>query len=150
MTQRTFAMVKPDGVQRGLVGEVVNRYEDRGLKLVALKTMQVPRDLAEEHYAEHEGKPFYGPLVDYITSSPVVCMVLEGPDAVTVVRSINGATDPVEAAPGTIRGDHAVEIGRNVVHGADSPKSAEREMRIYFEEDELLAYERIDETWLTE
>lgn len=148
--ERTFAMVKPDGVQRGLAGEIVRRYEQRGLKVVGLKLMQVPRSMAEEHYAEHQGKRFYAGLVAYITSGPVVALVLEGKDAVKVVRAVNGATNPVDAAPGTIRGDHALDIGRNVVHGSDSVESAAREIGIYFSKDEIVDYALTNATWLSE
>lgn len=148
--ERTFAMVKPDGVQRGLVGEIVRRYEARGLKVVGLKLMQVPRSKAEEHYAEHQGKPFYNGLVDYITSGPVAAICLEGKNAVSVVRTINGATKPWDAAPGTIRGDLALDIGRNVVHGSDSVDAAKRELAIYFNKDELVDWTPAAAKWVTE
>ncbi|MBC7109906.1 MAG: nucleoside-diphosphate kinase [Archaeoglobi archaeon] len=148
--ERTFLMIKPDGVQRGLIGEIIKRIECKGLKIVAMKMMRVSRELAEKHYEEHRGKPFYESLVSYITSSPVVAMVLEGKNAVQVVRRMIGATDPFEASPGTIRGDFGMEIGRNVVHAADSHKSAEREISLYFSEEEILEYRRIDEEWLYE
>jgi len=149
-TERTFAMVKPDGVQRGLAGEVVARYERRGLKVVGLKLMRVSKQLAEEHYAEHKGKPFYEGLVGYITSGPVVALCLEGRNAVQVVRDVNGATDPVKAVPGSIRGDFALDIGRNVVHGSDAPATAQRELKLYFNDAELLAWERTGERWVHE
>ena len=148
--ERTFAMVKPDGVQRGLVGEVVRRYEARGLKVVGLKLMLVPRSKAEEHYAEHKGKPFYNGLVDYITSGPVAALCLEGKNAVAVVRAMNGATKPWDAAPGSIRGDLALDIGRNVVHGSDSVDAAKRELAIYFNKDELVEWTPADAKWVTE
>jgi nucleoside-diphosphate kinase len=148
--ERTFAMVKPDGVQRGLAGEIVRRYEARGLKIVGLKLMNVPRTMAEEHYAEHKGKPFYNGLVDYITSGPVVALCLEGKNAVNVVRAMNGATKPWDAAPGTIRGDLALDIGRNVVHGSDSVESAARELAIYFTKDELVSWTPASARWITE
>lgn len=150
MSERTFAMVKPDGVQRGLVGEIVRRYEARGLKVVGLKLMNVPRSMAEEHYAEHKGKPFYNGLVDYITSGPVVALALEGKNAVNVVRLTNGATKPWDATPGTIRGDLALDIGRNVVHGSDSVESAKRELAIYFNKDELVDWTPANAKWVTE
>ena len=150
MTERTFAMVKPDGVQRGLVGEVVRRYEARGLKVVGLKFMQVPRTMAEEHYAEHRGKPFYAGLVEYITSGPVVAIALEGKNAVAVVRAVNGATKPWDAAPGTVRGDLALDIGRNVVHGSDSVDSAKRELAIYFDKDDLVEWTPANAKWIAE
>jgi nucleoside-diphosphate kinase len=143
-------MVKPDGIQRSLVGEIVARYERRGLKIIAMKLFHIPRSLAEEHYGEHRGKPFFNGLVEFITSGPVVAMVLEGRNAIQAVRDINGATDPKKAAPGTIRADYALEIGRNVVHGSDSDKSAEREIKLFFSEKELVMYSRIDEKWSRE
>jgi nucleoside-diphosphate kinase len=145
---RTFAMVKPDGVQRGLVGEVVARFERRGLKLVAMKLLRIPRELAERHYGEHKGKPFYEPLVEFITCGPVVAMVLEGENAVQAVRDMMGKTDPQKSAPGTIRADLGMSMSRNVIHGSDSEGSAEREIGLFFRPDELVAYARIDEAWL--
>jgi len=150
MTERTFAMVKPDGVQRGLVGEIVRRYEARGLKVVGLKLMGVPRSLAEAHYGEHKGKPFYDGLVAYITSGPVAAICLEGKNAVSVVRTLNGATKPWDAAPGTIRGDLALDIGRNVVHGSDSVEAADREISIYFNKDEIVEWTPAAAKWVTE
>ncbi len=149
--ERTFVMVKPDGVQRGLIGEIVSRFEDRGLKLVGGKFMQIEQELAHEHYAEHEDKPFFEDLTEFITSGPVFAMVWEGGDAVAQVRRMMGETDPAESDPGTIRGDFGLDLGRNVVHGSDTEEgSAEREIELFFDEDELLDYERIDETWLYE
>jgi nucleoside-diphosphate kinase len=132
MTQRTLILVKPDGVRRRLVGEVISRIERKGLDLIALERRTIPRDTAEQHYGEHVGKPFYGDLVDFITSGPLVAMVVEGPDAVKAMRGLMGATNPVEAAPGSIRGDFATVIGENIVHGSDSPDSAEREVKLFF------------------
>jgi len=150
--ERTFVMVKPDGVNRGLVGEVVSRLEDRGLKLVGAKFMQIDRDLAEEHYGEHEGKPFFEGLVDFITSDPVFAMVWEGQDAIRQVRNMMGETDPAESAPGTIRGDLGLDLGRNVIHGSDHEDegAAEREIALFFDEDELVDWERETESWLYE
>lgn len=149
--QRTFVAVKPDGVERALIGEVVSRFEKRGLKLVGMKLLQVTKEMAETHYGEHKGKPFYEGLVTYITSAPVLGMVLEGKDAVTLARNVIGATNPANAAPGTIRGDLAVEIGRNIVHGSDSPESAKREIGIFFKESELLpAWNRTLDKWVSE
>lgn len=149
--ERTFVMVKPDGVQRGLIGEIVARLEDRGLKLVGAKLLEISDDLAREHYGEHAEKPFFEGLVDFITSGPAFAMVLEGQDAVAQVRSMMGETDPADSAPGTIRGDLGLDLGRNVVHGSDTePGSAEREISLFFDEDELVGYERIDEPWLYE
>jgi len=148
--ERTFVMVKPDGVQRGLVGEVIRRLERKGLKIVGLKMIWIQEELAMEHYSEHVEKPFFRSLVDYITSGPVVAMVVEGKDAVKVVRNIVGATNPAEALPGTIRGDFGLDIGRNVVHASDSLKSAEREISLFFDAEELLDYSRADEEWIYE
>ncbi|PSQ01804.1 nucleoside-diphosphate kinase [Halobacteriales archaeon QS_5_70_17] len=151
MTERTFVMVKPDGVQRGLIGEIVGRFEDRGLKLVGAKFVEIDRDLAEEHYGEHEDEPFFEDLVDFITSGPVMAMVWEGQDAVAQVRAMMGETDPAESAPGTVRGDLGLDLGRNVIHGSDTEEgSAEREIDLFFDDDELVDYERIDEQWLYE
>lgn len=135
---RTFTMIKPDGVRKAVVGEVVRRYEQAGLKLIGLKMLRLSRDRAEELYSIHKGKPFYDELVDFIMSGPVVPMVLEGENAVNRVREIMGATNPKEAAPGTIRGDFAEEISENIVHGADSVESADREIPIFFQQDELV------------
>lgn len=148
--ETTFLMVKPDGVQRGLVGEVIKRLEDRGLRLTAMKMMTIERERAEEHYAEHEGKDFYQPLLEYITSGPVVAMAVAGKDAISMVRKMVGATDPHEANPGTIRGDFGIEIGRNIVHAADSPESAERELDIFFDKSEYNNYTKVEETWIYE
>ncbi len=148
--ERTFVMVKPDGVQRGLVGEVVSRLERKGLKIVAMKMLWIQEELAREHYAEHAEKPFFQALVDYITSGPVVAMVVEGKEAVKVVRTLVGATNPVEAAPGTIRGDFGMDIGRNVVHASDSLESAEREISLFFDADEIIEYSKSGEEWLYE
>jgi len=152
MSERTFVMVKPDGVQRGLVGEVIGRLEERGLKLVAATFMAIDRDLARQHYGEHEDEPFFEGLVEFITSGPVMAMVWEGQDATRQVRRMMGATDPADAAPGTIRGDLGLDLGRNVIHGSDheDPGANEREIDLFFEESELVDYDRIDETWLYE
>ncbi len=150
MIERTFVMVKPDGVQRGLVGKIVERFEQRGLKICAMKMMRIPKELAERHYEEHKGKGFYNPLLDYITSGPVACMVLEGENAVAAVRAMMGKTNPQDAAPGTIRGDFSQVTGRNIVHGSDSSESAKREIKLFFNDYEIHAYERIDEAWLFE
>ena len=136
--ERTFIMVKPNGVARGLVGEVVGRFERRGLALRAMKLMRVSRELAESHYAEHREKPFFTSLVDFITSGPVVAMVWEGPQAIKVARATMGSTDPVDAAPGTIRGDLALEMEQNVVHGSDGTQSAAREIGLFFGAEELV------------
>ncbi len=148
--ERTFVMIKPDAVQRGLIGEIISRLERKGLKIVAMKMLSVSRELAERHYAEHREKPFFGSLVDYITSAPVVAMVVEGKNAVKVVRTLVGATNPQEAQPGTIRGDFGMDIGRNVIHASDSLESAEREISLFFKPEEIVEYKRIDEDWLYE
>lgn len=148
--ERTYVMVKPDGVQRNLAGEIISRYEKKGYKLAGMKLLRLSRAMAEKHYAEHVGKGFFAGLIDYITSGPVVAMVLEGKDVVAGVRAMNGATNPANAAPGTIRGDLGIEVGRNVVHASDSVESAEREISIYFKPEELLDYQKVEETWLYE
>ena len=148
--ERTFVMIKPDAVQRGLVGEIIARLERKGLKIVAMKMLHVSRELAQNHYAEHKGKPFFESLVDYITSAPVIAMVVEGKNAVKVVRTLVGATNPQEASPGTIRGDYGMDIGRNVIHASDSLESAEREISLFFKPEEIFDYKRIDEDWLYE
>ena len=131
---RTLILVKPDAFERGLTGEVIARFERKGLEIVALKLMQMDRELAERHYGEHAQKPFFGELVDFITSGPLVAMVLEGDQAVTAARQVIGATNPIEAAPGSIRGDHAIEVTFNLVHGSDSAESAKRESALFFPE----------------
>jgi nucleoside-diphosphate kinase len=148
VTQRTLVLVKPDGVQRLLVGRILARYEERGLKITGLKLMRVERDLAERHYAVHRDKPFFAGLVDFITSGPVVALALEGPDAVAMVRAMNGATRPAQADPGTIRGDLALETAQNLVHASDSPETAEAELALWFAPDELLDYAREVDRWV--
>ncbi len=148
--EKTFVMLKPDAVQRAIIGEIISRLERKGLKIVAMKMLRVDRELAERHYAEHRGKPFFEGLVSYITSSPVVAMVVEGKDAVKVVRTLVGATNPVEAQPGTIRGDYGLDVGRNVIHASDSKESAEREISLFFKPEEIFEYKRIDEGWIYE
>ena len=148
--ERTYVMVKPDGVQRGLVGEVIGRIERRGLKIVALRMNTISTDAAKKHYAEHAQKPFFKSLIDFITSGPSVSMVIEGKNAISVMRAINGSTNPVNAATGSIRGDLALDTGRNIVHASDSPESAKREIDIHFKSSEILSYSRIDEAWIYE
>ncbi len=148
--ERTLVLVKPDGVQRGLVGEVISRFERRGLRLAGMKFMWMSRELAARHYHEHEGKPFYEGLVNYITSGPIVAMVWEGRQAIEVVRQTMGKTRPAEAAPGTIRGDLGLEVGRNVVHGSDGPESAAYEISLFFREDELFSWKRDIDPWVFE
>ncbi len=147
-TQRTLLLVKPDGVQRQLVGRVLTRFEERGLKIVGLKLVHVDRALAEEHYAVHREKPFFAGLVEFITSAPLVAAGLEGPNAIAIVRAMNGATRPHEAAPGSIRGDFAVETAQNLVHASDSPENAAAELALWFRPEELLAYEREIDRWV--
>ena len=143
--ERTFVLLKPDAVQRGLVGPILGRFEHRGLKVVGLKMMKVSRQLAETYYLEHKGKPFFEGLVKYVTADPVVSMVLEGDNAVAVVRRMMGETNSAEAEPGTIRGDFGLQIGRNLIHGSDSLESSKREISLFFRPEELLLYTRIDE-----
>jgi nucleoside-diphosphate kinase len=130
--ERTLILVKPDAFARGLTGEVIARFENKGLKIVAMRHMQVTEDLAKQHYAEHDGKPFFGELVEFITSGPIVALVLEGESAIKAARQVIGATNPLEAAPGSIRGDFAIAVGQNMVHGSDSPESGEREAKLFF------------------
>lgn len=148
--EKTFVMIKPDAVQRKLIGEVVQHLEKKGLKLVGAKLMTVPQSLAETHYSEHKDKPFYSKLISFITSAPVFAMVVEGEDAVAVARHIIGATNPSEATPGSIRGDLGLTVGRNVVHGSDSVASAEREINLWFKPEEISQYQSPDEVWLYE
>lgn len=148
--ERTLILVKPDGVQRGLIGEVITRFERRGLKIVGLKFLQVDRSLAERHYAVHKGKPFYEGLLAYISSAPVVAMVLEGPGAIALARQTMGATQPAEAAPGSVRADLAIEIGRNLVHGSDSAETAAYEIPLFFKPEELVSWRRATDPWVFE
>ncbi|MDQ6780629.1 MAG: nucleoside-diphosphate kinase [Candidatus Eremiobacteraeota bacterium] len=148
--ERSLILIKPDAVQRGLIGEVLSRFERRGLQIVGLKLVRVSEALAQEHYKEHVGKKFFGSLVDYITSCPIVALVVQGSNAVEIARTTIGATNPVAAAPGSIRGDFGISIGRNLVHGSDSPASAEREVKIFFKDDELLSYARSADQWIFE
>jgi nucleoside-diphosphate kinase len=148
--QRTLVLVKPDGVQRMLVGEIIRRLEERGLRLLGLKLMKVSAELAGRHYAEHKAKPFYPGLIAFITSGPVVAMVWEGREAVAVVRALMGTTDPLKAAPGTIRGDLALDLGMNLIHGSDSPERAETEVGLFFSPGEILEYERTIDRWIRE
>ena len=147
MTERTLVLIKPDGVQRLLVGRILARFEERGLKIVGLKLLQADRALAERHYAAHREKPFFAGLVDFIISGPLVALALDGPNAIAVVRAINGATRPHEAAPGTIRGDYALETAQNLVHASDGPETAETELALWFGPGELVEYERDIDLW---
>lgn len=148
--ERTLIIVKPDGVQRGLTGEIIRRFETRGLRIVGMKFMSVSRALAEQHYAIHKGKPFYEPLVNYITSGPVVVMALEGTNAVEAARGTIGATNPAKAAAGSIRGDLGIEIGRNLVHGSDSVENGQAEIALWFKPDELVSWQRSTDSWIYE
>lgn len=148
--EKTFVMIKPDGVQRGFMGNIISRFEKKGLKIVAMKFVSVSRELAEKHYGIHKGKPFFKPTVEYITSSPVLAIVLEGNNAINIVRTMMGKTNPQEAAMGTIRGDFGQFIGRNIVHGSDGPDTADFEINLWFKPEEITSYTRIDEEWLTE
>jgi len=147
--ERTFVMVKPDGVQRGLIGEIIARFEDRGLKLVGAKALQLDEELAKTHYSEHEGKPFFAGLIEFITSGPVFAMAWAGKDATRQVRRMVGATDPAEAAPGTIRGDYGLDLGRNVIHASDheDADANENEIAVFFDDAELLDYEQATDEW---
>lgn len=146
--ERTFLMVKPDGVQRNLIGEVVSRFEKKGFKLAGAKLMSIPQELAEKHYAEHKERPFFGELVSFITSSPVFAMVWEGENVIATARNMMGKTNPVDAAPGTIRGDYGVQVSQNIIHGSDSPESAAREINLFFNESEIVNYEKAVDKWV--
>lgn len=148
MTERTLVLIKPDGVQRLLVGRILERYESRGLKLIGLKLVLVERALAERHYAIHSERPFFGSLVDFIVSAPLVAIALEGPDAIAIVRTINGATRPNQAAPGTVRGDFALETAQNLVHASDGPETAAAELAMWFDPGELHEYDRDIDRWV--
>ncbi len=148
--ERTLIIVKPDGVQRGLAATILARFEQKGLRLAALKVMKIDRALAERHYAVHQGKSFYEGLVSFITSGPVVVGVLEGPSAIEAARSIMGATNPVTAAPGSIRGVYALEIGQNLIHGSDSPDTAQTEVSLFFKPEEIVSYQRAVDQWIAE
>ncbi len=148
--EKTLVIIKPDAVQRGLTGEIIARLERRGLKIVAMKMMQISRELAAEHYGVHAGKPFYEGLIEYITSSPVVVMAVEARQAIEIVRKTMGATNPAQADPGTIRADLGLEIGRNLVHGSDGPETAAFELGLFFTEDELLSWKRDTDRWIHE
>ena len=148
--QKTLILIKPDGVQRGLIGKIISRFEKRGLKIVAMKMLQMDIELAHQHYAIHKDKSFFERLVHFITSGPIVAAVIEGERAVEIVRNTMGETDPIEAAPGTIRGDLGIDIGRNLVHGSDSAENAVKEISIFFTENEILSYNREVDRWLTE
>lgn len=148
--ERSLIILKPDALQRGLMGPILGRLEARGLKFIGLKLMQVSDELARKHYGVHEGKPFFAGLVEYITSSPVLVAAVEGNDVIALIRATVGATNPVAAAPGTIRGDFGVNIGRNLIHASDSPENGQQEVSLFFQAAELLNYERSIDTWVTE
>ena len=148
--ERTLVIIKPDGVQRGLIGDIIVRLERRGLKIAALKMILIDETLARKHYGIHNGKPFFEPLVKYITSAPVVAMVMEGRKAIEIVRKTMGATNPSLAEPGTIRADYALEIGRNLVHGSDGPDTARTEVGLFFDENEILSWTRCSDPWIFE
>ena len=144
MIQKSFVMMKPDAVQRRLMGKILSRFEEKGLQIVAVKLMQIDEELAKTHYGEHAEKPFFPGLVEYITSSPSLAMVIEGEEAITTIRKLVGATNPLEADLGTIRGDYGMDTGRNIIHASDAPESAEREIALFFNEDEICDYEIVD------
>lgn len=146
--EKTFLMVKPDGVQRGLIGEILSRFEKKGFQLVGSKLMTISPELAEEHYAEHKERPFFGELVGFITSAPVFAMVWQGENVIATARQMMGSTNPVDALPGTIRGDYGIQVGMNIIHGSDSEASAEREIGLFFNEEELVKYEKTIDAWL--
>ena len=148
--ERTLVLIKPDAVQRGLIGEIIRRLENRGLKIVAARFQSVPVELAEEHYAVHEGKPFYEGLISYITSSPVMAMIWEGPDAISAVRQTMGATKPTEAAPGSIRHDFGLEVGRNLTHASDGLETAKTEIQLWFRDEEIAPWDRDNDPWIFE
>jgi nucleoside-diphosphate kinase len=148
--ERTLIIIKPDAVQRGLIGQIIDRFERRGLRIAAMRLMQISRELAKKHYAVHEGKPFYPGLIDYITSGPVVAMVLEGKGAIEVARRTMGATNPAQASPGTIRADFGLDLGRNLVHGSDGLDTARFELGLFFTEEEILSYDRAADRWIFE
>ena len=150
MIQKSFVMMKPDAVQRRLMGKILSRFEDKGLQIVAVKLIQIDEDLAKTHYGEHAEKPFFPSLVEYITSSPSLAMVIEGEEAITTIRKLVGATNPLEADLGTIRGDYGMDTGRNIIHASDSPASAEREIGLFFSEDEICDYQIIDNNLIYE
>ena len=148
--ERTFVMIKPDAVQRGNIGDIISRFEHKGFKIVGLKMVHITKEMAEQHYKHHKDKPFFKDLVDFMTSVPVVAMVLEGHNAVELVRKMVGATNPEEAAPGTIRHDFGLQVGRNIIHASDSKENAEKEIDTFFNIDSVYDYKRIDEDWLYE
>lgn len=150
MIQKSFVMMKPDAVSRRLMGKILSRFEEKGLQIIAVKLMQIDEELAKTHYGEHADKPFFEDLVTYITSSPSLAMVIKGEDAISTIRKMVGATNPLEADLGTIRGDFAMDTGRNIIHASDSPESAEREINLFFDESEICDYSIVDNIWIYE
>ncbi|WP_178648168.1 nucleoside-diphosphate kinase [uncultured Methanobrevibacter sp.] len=150
MIQKSFVMMKPDAVSRRLMGKILSRFEEKGLQVIAVKLMQIDEELAKTHYGEHADKPFFEDLVTYITSSPSLAMVIKGEDAISTIRKMVGATNPLEADLGTIRGDFAMDTGRNIIHASDSPESAEREINLFFDENEICDYSIVDNIWIYE
>jgi nucleoside-diphosphate kinase len=148
--EQTLILVKPDGVQRGLIGQIISRFESRGMKLVGLKFIQMTNELAAQHYAVHQGKNFYDSLIEYIVSGPVVAMVWAGEDAIAAARATMGSTRPVDSLPGTIRGDFGMEVGRNLVHGSDEPENAKKEVALFFDKSELINWQRESDKWIKE
>lgn len=146
--EKTFLMVKPDGVQRNVIGEVVARFEKKGFQMAGAKLMSIPKELAEQHYGEHKERPFFGELVDFITSGPVFAMVWQGENVIATARQMMGSTNPKDATPGTIRGDFGLTVGKNIIHGSDSPESAEREIGLFFKETELVEYSKQINEWI--
>jgi nucleoside-diphosphate kinase len=146
--QRTLILLKPDCVQRRLAGSVLQRFEQKGLRIAGLKLVQAGRELAEKHYADHKGKPFYEPLLQFLTAGPTIALVIEGREAVTVARGLIGATDGAKAAPGTIRGDHGISVQNNLIHGSDSPENAAKEIALWFRPDEIVEYRPVDSAWV--
>ena len=149
-TERTLVLIKPDGVQRGLAGEIISRLERTGLQIIGMRMIKISEELASQHYAEHQGKPFYPGLVSFITSSPVVALALEGPSAISTTRKIMGGTNPADAAPGTVRGDLGVDMGRNLIHGSANADDAAREVALFFDDSQLVAYDRGTQPWIEE
>ena len=146
--EQTFLMVKPDGVQRNVIGEIVSRFERKGFQLAGAKLMAIPAELAQEHYGEHKERPFFGELVDFITSGPVFAMVWQGENVIATARQMMGSTNPKDASPGTIRGDFGLTVGKNIIHGSDSPESAKREIGLFFKEEELVDYSKLMNGWI--
>lgn len=150
MIEQSFVMMKPDAPQRRLMGKILSRFEDKGLQIIAMKLIHINEDLAKEHYGEHKEKPFFNDLVAYITSSPALAMVIKGENAISLIRKIVGATNPQEADLGTIRGDFAIDMGRNIIHASDAPESAKREIALFFDDDEIFDYDLVDNSWIYE